>query len=403
MNVPEKQPDKLKIAQVIDVYEFATNGATISTQRFTQLLRDHGHKVIVVSTGRPEQDKVVMKEYYPPTSYIQGILKRMKFVFAVPDKKLLEEVIAGTDIVHNQLPFLLGVRAIQVARQFGKPVISTFHVQGEQITFNGGLKQKFWTELAYKYFIRYIYNRSDLVICPSAFAEREIKRYGLNVPTVVISNGVPPQYRAMPLPSRYPGKFTILTVGRNAMEKRQEMLIRAVAASSFKDKIQVIILGDGPLRSALESLSRELLDGQVEFNLLPTEKVIEYYNSVDLYVHAAEVEVECMTAIEAMACGLPLLIAESDLSATSQFALNEKHLFTTTEELRDKIDYWISHPEELRDAKTEYLEFSKQYAIDRSYEKLEETYYQALNNNASASSKMKEPLTLGASNQTTSV
>ena len=33
------------------------------------------------------------------------------------------------------------------------------------------------------------------------------------------------------------------------------------------------------------------------------DKIIEYYNSTDLYIHAAAVEVECMTAIEAMACG----------------------------------------------------------------------------------------------------
>jgi glycosyltransferase involved in cell wall biosynthesis len=373
-----KEPRKLKIAQVIDVYEYATNGAAISTKRFTDLLRKNGHTVIVVSTGEAASDKVLMKEFYPPVEYLKRVMQRMKFVFALPNKQLLQKTFADVDIVHNQFPLLLGMGAIRIAREMGKPIISTFHVQGEQVMHNAGLKHIFWTKLAYKFFLRYIYSKSDIVICPSEFAEQEIKRYGLKKPTVVISNGVPPEFRQLGLPKKYPDKFTILTVGRNAFEKRQELIIRAVAGSKYKDQIQLIILGDGPLRGELEEMSKKLLNGTVEFQLLPSEKVIEYYNSVDLYVHAAAVEVECMTAIEAMACGVPLLIAESDLSATKQFALNDKHLFKTVEELTEKIDYWFSHREELEQAKKSYTEFSKKYSIENSYKKLEDVYRQVL-------------------------
>lgn len=372
------KPHRLNIAQVLDVYENATNGAVISTQRFTNLLRQNGHKVLVISTGMQAEDKIVVKEYYPPVSYLRSVMKRMKFVFALPNKKILVDAIQKVDIVHNQLPFYLGHKAIKLAKQLGKPVISTFHVQGEQITQNAGMMHPFWTKLVYKLFVRFIYNASDLVICPSKFAEEEIKRYGLKKPTVVISNGVPSEFKVLQLPKRHPDKFTILTAGRNALEKRQELLIRALAASKYKNDIQLIILGDGPLRNKLVEMSKQLPDGNVEFNLLPTNKIIEYYNGVDLYVHAAAVEVECMTAIEAMACGVPLLIADSDLSATKQFALNEKHLFRSVEELTEKIDYWFTHREELKQAREEYIEFAQQYTIENSYKKLEDTYYMVL-------------------------
>ncbi|MDB5225970.1 MAG: hypothetical protein JWN78_163 [Bacteroidota bacterium] len=372
------KPNKLNIAQVLDVYENATNGAVISTQRFTDLLRKNGHKVLIISTGPEAEDKILVREYYPPVSHLRRVMTRMKFVFALPDKKTLVDAIQKVDIVHNQLPFYLGYKAIKLAKQLGKPVISTFHVQGEQITQNAGLMHPLWTRLVYKMFIRFIYNASDLVICPSKFAEEEIRRYGLRKPTVVISNGVPQEFKVLALPKRHPDKFTILTAGRNALEKRQELLIRAVAASKYKDSIQLIILGDGPLRNKLLEMSKDLPEGNVEFNLLPTNKIIEYYNGVDLYVHAAAVEVECMTAIEAMACGLPLLIADSKLSATKQFALNEKHLFKTVEELTEKIDYWFMHREELKQAREEYLEFVQQYTIESSYKKLEDTYYKVI-------------------------
>jgi glycosyltransferase involved in cell wall biosynthesis len=368
---------KLKIAQVIDVFEDSSNGGAISTQRFTDLLRNDGHRVIVLSTGKKLPDKIVLKEFYLPF-YLKKIMQRMKFVFAKPDKSIFYKTFSKVDIVHNQFPLLLGIIAVSVAKKMHKPIVSTYHVQGEQLMHNAGLKHPFFTKLSYKWFMRFIYNKSDIVICPSEFAQQEIKRYGCKSKTIVISNGVTDDYQPLSIAKKYPDKFTILTVGRNALEKRQELLIRAVAASKYKNKIQLIILGDGPLRQNLESLSNELLDGNVEFKLLPTNEVINYYNTSDLYVHTANIEVECMTALEAMACGLPLLIADAPLSATKQFALNNKFLFKTVAELTDKINYWLENRAELEQAKEDYLELSKQYNIEQSYQKLLHVYNLAL-------------------------
>ena len=369
---------KLKIAQVIDVFEDSTNGGAISTQRFTKLLRKEGHRVLVLSTGKEAKDKIVLKEFYFPLAYLKRVMQRMKFVFAKPDKPLFQKLFAKVDVVHNQFPLWLGIVAVGIAKRMNIPIVSTYHVQGEQLMHNSGLKHPFFIKLTYKCFMHFIYNKSDIVICPSEFAQQEILRYGCASKTVVISNGVTDDYQPMDVPKRYPDKFTILTVGRNALEKRQELLIRAVAASKFKEQIQLVILGDGPLRNKLETLSNELLDGKVEFQLLPTNKVVEYYNACDLYVHAANVEVECMTALEAMACGLPLLIADAPLSATKQFALNDKFLFKTVSELTNKIDYWFENRAELAQAKEDYLALSAQYHIDLSYEKLIQTYHLAL-------------------------
>jgi 1,2-diacylglycerol 3-alpha-glucosyltransferase len=374
----EANHTSLKIAQVIDVFENSLNGGGISTHRFTKLLRQHGHHVIVIASGEESNDKVALQSYYPPIPFTKRILERMKFVFAKPDEVKMEQVFSQVDIIHNQFPLWLGMAAVRIANKLKKPLVSTFHVQGEQIMHNGGLTHPFWTKLIYHYFVKYIYNKSDIVICPSRFAEQEIKRYGLTRPTVVISNGVTSDYKKIDLPKRYPDKFTILTVGRNAAEKRQEMIIRAIAASGFRDNIQMVILGDGPQRNALVKLSNDLLNGRAEFNLVPQDKLIGYYNSVDLYVHTSAIEVECMTALEAMACGLPLLIADSALSAAKQFALNETFLFKTQTELTEKIDYLYTHREELTHAGEQYLNLSRQYAIENSYQKLTDTYNKVL-------------------------
>ncbi len=118
----------------------------------------------------------------------------------------------------------------------------------------------------------------------------------------------------------------LLSVGRLAREKRHELAIDAVRRSRHRDRIQLVILGDGPLREELEEKGRDLPNPPV-FNFLKKDELIHWYGAGDLCVHASEVEVECMSVLEAQACGLPCLIANSARSATPQFALSADYLF----------------------------------------------------------------------------
>jgi 1,2-diacylglycerol 3-alpha-glucosyltransferase len=231
----------------------------------------------------------------------------------------------------------------------------------------------------YRFFLRTTYNRSDHVVCPSAFAERELRRYGLRVPATVISNGVPSEYRPLPTEERrqFEGKFTILSVGRLAREKRHELLIEAIRKSRYESRIQLIVLGDGPLRERLEAQGRALTNEPI-FQWLRPAELIPYYSGADLCVHAADVEVECMSVLEAMACGLPCLIADAPRSATPQFALSADFLFEAGdgEDLTRKIDTWIERPEALRRAGERYREAAQRYRVEASLEKLLDVYRQ---------------------------
>jgi glycosyltransferase involved in cell wall biosynthesis len=219
------------------------------------------------------------------------------------------------------------------------------------------------------------------VVCPSAFAERELRRYGLRVPSTVISNGVPPEYRPLPRAEceRFDGKFVILSVGRLAREKRHDLLIEAIRKSRHEARIQLVILGDGPLRERLEAQGRVLTNAPV-FRWLKPHELIRYYGGADLCVHAAEVEVECMSVLEAMACGLPCLIARSPLSATSQFALSDQLLFESgdREALTGRLDRWIDDPAGLERARAASREAAQRYRVEASVEKLIDVYRQAV-------------------------
>jgi len=371
--VVERRP--LRIAMVIDAWDDANNGAVVSTRRFSEIFRARGHTVEVLTTGKPAPGKVLLKDFVIPTP--GGIMQRMRLPFAWPERGILEETLARQDVIHNQFPFYLGIQAIKLARKIQVPVVSTFHVQAEHLLHNVNIQSQTLVNWVYRFFLRTTYNRSDHVVCPSAFAQKELLRYGLRAPSTVISNGVPPEYRPLPRAEcpQFDGRFVILSVGRLAREKRHELLIEAIRKSRHESRIQLVVLGDGPLRERLETVGR-VLTHQPVFRWLKPHELIPYYGGADLCVHAADVEVECMSVLEAMACGLPCLIAKAPLSATSQFALSESFLFEadSREDLTRKIDYWIDHPEALERARAAYREVAQRYTVEASAEKLIDIY-----------------------------
>jgi glycosyltransferase involved in cell wall biosynthesis len=370
---------RLKVAIVIDSWDDAANGAVISTRRFTDLLRSEGHTVTVLATGEPAPGKVVLRPFYIP--FANDIMRKMRLPFAWPTAAVLDPTIAEQDLVHVQFPFYLGIKAIATARRLGKPVVSTFHVQAEHLLYNIGVRNQALVEQVYRLFLRSIYNRSDHVVCPSNFAERELTSRGLTAPTTVISNGVPPEFRPVP-PGGAPdfgGKFVLLSVGRLAREKRHELVIDAVRHSRHRDRIQLIILGDGPLRETLEEKGAGLPNPPV-FKFLKKEELIHWYGAGDLCVHASEVEVECMSVLEAQACGLPCLIANSSRSATPQFALSADYLFQSGDmaDLVQKLDMLVDDPARLSADRAASQKAAAAYSIELSFEKLLQVYRQVV-------------------------
>jgi 1,2-diacylglycerol 3-alpha-glucosyltransferase len=379
----ENQVDKvrLKIAMVIDSYDECKNGAAISTKRFVELL-SREHDVFIVTTGDPAPRRTIMPKFYPPV--VRKVMKRMKTPLALPINRKLRKVFREVDLIHIQFPFLLAIQSVKIARKMNVPVVTTFHIQAEHLAMNAGIRSRWFISGCYRLWLDYIYNPSALVICPSKFAQDELMHYGLTSPSSIISNGVLPAYR--PVISKrkkeWEQKFILLSVGRFAPEKRHKMILNAVNKSRYRDKIQLILIGEGPMKEKLEFMGKSLPNEPVYLTLQP-EELIYYYNIADLYVHAASIEVEGMTVLEAMACGLPLLIADSGKSAAKQFALGPESLFDSSDEsdLVWKIDYWVEHPDLLADAGKRYLESATKYRIENSYRQLVEQYFNLVNGN----------------------
>lgn len=370
---PAERP--LRIAMVLDSWDDAANGGVVSTRRFSEWLRARGHHVSIVANAEPGPHVVPLPSFEVPL--FKGIMRRMKFTFARPDRDVLARVLREHDVLHIHFPFWLGVRAMRMARAAGVPTIATFHVQGEHILYNIGVHSDWAVRQVYRLFLRTVYDHADRVLCPSAFTERELHRYGLRAPTVVISNGVPGHFRPAPPGSgpSFGDRVMVLSVGRLATEKRHDLLIEAVRRSRHAHRIQLVILGAGPLREALERQGQGL-PHPIVFGFLPTLELVPWYSAATLAVHASEVEVEGMAALEALACGAPCLVADSPRSATPQFALDQRYLFQagSVESLVEHLDALLDDPASLAADRERAVALAAGFSFERSAERLEGLY-----------------------------
>jgi glycosyltransferase involved in cell wall biosynthesis len=97
-------------------------------------------------------------------------------------------------------------------------------------------------------------------------------------------------------------------VGRLSSEKGPDVFLRAAQEVSRSDpNVQFLIAGDGPQKSALESLSRDLgIEGKIRF-LKHVTNMPALYQKLDLLVSASRREGLPIAILEAMASGVPVI------------------------------------------------------------------------------------------------
>ena len=366
---------RLRIAFVLDSGGTARAGGLVAGDRIIHLLRkDHD----VVSVG--VNGDIALEPLLLPIA--GDLVAANSFSFARPDTDLLYRAFEGADVVHVQLPFFLGFRAIAVAKELGVPVVTAHHVQPENVFGSLSLLSP-WLAKAIgrpvvaralnRLVTQTFYNRAAAIICPSQLALDELLTAGLTTPAVVISNGAPAQFA--PLSPRPQGPFTVLTVGRLVPEKRHDLVVEAVGRAKHAAELRLVIAGKGPMQEKLERLARAS-PARVELGFKSDEELLRLYQTADLYVHASEAELEGMAVLEAMRCGCPMVTSDSRTNAAKQFALDDAHLFPTgdVQALADKLDDCFEHPERQASERAKTLAAVEGYGLEHTVAAYEGVY-----------------------------
>lgn len=112
-------------------------------------------------------------------------------------------------------------------------------------------------------------------------------------------------------PHATPAEDRILTVARLTAQKRVHLLLEAAARlHTAGRRFTLAIAGDGPERSRLETLSRNLgLGDRVRFHgAIPPAEVWHHLAEADLFVLPAAGEGFGVAALEALLAGVPILV-----------------------------------------------------------------------------------------------
>jgi len=148
----------------------------------------------------------------------------------------------------------------------------------------------------------------------------------------------------------------LFTTGRLIEKKGIEYVIRALPLlKAGGRRVHFHVIGDGPLRSKLESLTRELgVDGQVTFHGRCTSEAVRgHLDRAHLFVLASvtaennDREGQGVALIEAEACGLPVIATrhngfpEAVLDGGSGFLVPERD----PRALAERLQYLIDNPD----------------------------------------------------------
>lgn len=381
----------MKIVIVIDTYGQA-NGGTITTVRLVEELKARGHQISIVTTGKHEEDGFYEVPGFAPPGVKESV-ENMEFLFGRGKKEVYREAFEGADLVQVQFPFIMARKAVKVAKKMGIPVIGACHVQPQNIIAAMGKESALLERILFFLFNFCLFKQVDAVHCPTVFAAEMLRDHGSKAHLRVISNGIPRDYvpQVSSRPELFGERFVLMNVGRHAMEKRQELLIEGVLRSKYKDHIQLVLCGRGEDSEKLKKRG-EALPVKPFIDYVSHEDKLTYLNTADLYLHASVVEVESLSCLEAVGCGLPCLIGNSPNSAASQFAQDDRFIFEmdNADDLAAQIDYWYENRDKLPGIKKTILRTAKMYRLNRCIDLIEAFYNDVVNHDPETNNILAE-------------
>lgn len=300
------QLHKLRIAVVAESFLPQINGVTNSVLRILDFFQKNGHDAIVIapeSNGGPSE-YAGFEIIRVPAINVKGLIP-----IALPQQNAKASLVNfNPDIIHLASPALLGNYVARFARKLEIPTLSVYQ------TDLAGFANHYGFQLAnatLNKFVGRVHSNSDRTLAPSSSACTYLNELG--VPGVelwrrgVDSERFSPENRDEVLRKSLlgdrPDRTLIGYIGRLAHEKRLEDLI----SLDEQDDVQLVIVGDGPIRERLE----RKLPNAIFTGFQNGQDLARMYASLDIFIHTGQHETFCQSIQEALASGVPVIAPNS--------------------------------------------------------------------------------------------
>jgi len=168
---------------------------------------------------------------------------------------------------------------------------------------------------------------------------------------------------------------TVGILGRLVEQKNHDAVLDAAAHLQHLP-IQFEIAGKGPRETRLKRIARERELDNVQFRGF-VEDVPTFLNGLDIYVQPSHHEGLCITAIEAMSCGLP--VVGSDVDGMSDTIVDGETGFLVAPNRTDAFVDRIRHLHENPERQVEMGKRARQNVVENySQEVLQQSFRDAL-------------------------
>lgn len=284
-------------------------GSGVIATELGKALAQRGHQIHFVSYAMPMRlDAYMGNIYYHEVEMATYPLFEFPLYTPALASKLVEVArFEKLDLIHAHyaIPHAISAYLAREIVNNGLKVITTLH--GTDITLVG-------LEPSFQPVVKFSIERSDGVTAVSRFLrEKTLTNFRIEKDIAVIPNFVDTEkYRRMPseeICERFApeGERILVHVSNFRVVKRVPDVIRIFNEVRKRIPSTLILVGDGPDRSASELLVRELgIQQHVKF-LGKQQELVPILSSADLFLMPSQSESFGLSALEAMACEVPVI------------------------------------------------------------------------------------------------
>lgn len=338
---------------VTDQYPPMVGGVPTVTHNLAIDFTDRGHQVSVIAPSYGPRDIRRLEQkvgVYRFSSFEWPTYKELRIPFLpfLPLRNVIKQT--DPDIIHIHSPVVLGNIAHISASELRKPIIATNHflpINMSRSLASESFIGKHFCNVSYYYLVSFC-NRCQYVTAPTATALGLLYEHGLRAPARAISNGIdlqkftpgerdPQLLQRFGLPTDRP---LLLHVNRLSEEKRVNVLLDAM--TRIKTEAHLALVSTGPAEADLRLQAERLrIADRVSFlGFISDTDLLILRRSADLFVIPSEADLQSLSTMEAMACGLPVIAANA--YALPELVHHEENglLFQpgNSDELADGID-----------------------------------------------------------------